>query len=111
MKFKKKKCQIQSICRFENVKLMTPNGDVLIENLNFTVRSGQNVIVVGPNGCGKSSLFRTIGEVKPPPVYHLNLFFFLYSVMANCEWNIDETRQWSFILHSSKTVHDNRYTT
>lgn len=46
---------------FENVTLSTPNGDILVKNLTFTIKSKQSVIVAGPNGSGKSSLFRVLG--------------------------------------------------
>ena len=36
--------------QFEDVPLLTPNGDLLINSINFTIKLGQNVIITGkPN--------------------------------------------------------------
>lgn len=41
-------------------------GKAVLQDLNFSVRSGDSLCIVGENGAGKSTLMRTILGLQPP---------------------------------------------
>ncbi|RNF00455.1 ATP-binding cassette protein subfamily D, member 1 [Trypanosoma conorhini] len=51
---------------FNHVKLATPGGQHLFDDLDLEMRSDQDWVLVGENGCGKTSLLRMISGLWPP---------------------------------------------
>ncbi|PGH03084.1 ATP-binding cassette, subfamily D (ALD), peroxisomal long-chain fatty acid import protein [Blastomyces parvus] len=56
--------------RLEHVPVVAPSlfpqgGDELIESLSFIVRSGEHLLISGPNGVGKSAIARIVAGLWP----------------------------------------------
>jgi len=52
--------------RFEHVWFAYKNDDYVIKDLNFTIRPGEKVALVGPTGAGKSSIIRLLCRLYEP---------------------------------------------
>lgn len=50
----------------ERITVRYPNNVLAVEDVSFSVTSGEFLAIVGPSGCGKSSLLRAIAGLTPP---------------------------------------------
>jgi ATP-binding cassette subfamily F protein 3 len=54
-----------NICRAERIS-KAYEGQVLFENLTFEITRSDRIVIVGPNGCGKTSLINILAENVAP---------------------------------------------
>ena len=59
----------ETILRFDNVSFKFNSDKIILDQVDFSVRRGKKITIMGQNGAGKSTILKLItGEIKPDDV-------------------------------------------
>ena len=92
------------LIEFRNVTVR--RGDnVALRSLNLTIKAGEHVAILGPNGCGKSTLIKTITrECYPMPGSSV-------TILGRQAWNVFELRAMLGIVSNDLMAQNTRHIT
>jgi iron complex transport system ATP-binding protein len=81
------KTKQQALIEFENVTVLRERT-VALDGLSLRLNTGENVAIIGPNGCGKSPLLKTITR----ELYPLQRDGMYARILGRERWDVNELR-------------------
>jgi iron complex transport system ATP-binding protein len=76
-----------ALLELQNIQVMR-GGKVVLEDFNLRIHANEHIAILGPNGCGKSTLIKTITRECYPVVREGSCM----SLLGREQWNIFELR-------------------
>lgn len=78
---------IPALLDLQNIRVMR-GGKVVLDDFNLRIHANEHVAILGPNGCGKSTLIKTITRECYPVVRDGSQI----SILGRSVWNVFELR-------------------
>jgi len=59
--------------QFQGINKVYENGNVVLKDINLTIKEGEITVLIGPSGCGKTTTMKMINRLIKPSMARIFL--------------------------------------